>query len=339
MTRGLVKAAAYRPRFTDGVRRLAGPDEDALTFLAAVVERAVPPGPATDRPQTVHWLGPSPAPDPSAVTTLFGAPVRLGAVEARPGSVAEALEIAARGEGPHWVVSVACAGSGPAATLGPPGDGAVAFLIEDAPGSRPVPSVPGGGAGDGVDTFARLMALGPPRADGEVWVGSWAVEPSQGLPLPTTPPGNGSTPPYTVSQGAYVAARREEESRPSRWRFLADRCGSCGTRTFPSRGRCRVCGSTDALRPEALPLGGATVVAVTWIAPGGQPTEFDLQVEATGPYGVVLAEIAPEVRATLMLTDTRAGEIRVGSKVDTVLRRLYPMEGTWRYGRKAVPPA
>ncbi len=79
------------------------------------------------------------------------------------------------------------------------------------------------------------------------------------------------------------------------------------------------------------------MVAATWIAPGGQPTEFDAQVEGSGPYGVVLAEIAPDARVTLMVADAGRDEIAVGCRVDTVLRRLYPIEGAWRYGRKAVP--
>jgi uncharacterized OB-fold protein len=57
----------------------------------------------------------------------------------------------------------------------------------------------------------------------------------------------------------------------------------------------------------------------------------------SGPYGVVLAELVPGVRATLQVADARPADVRVGSRVDTVLRRLYAIEGAWRYGRKAVP--
>ena len=79
------------------------------------------------------------------------------------------------------------------------------------------------------------------------------------------------------------------------------------------------------------------MVATTVIGPGGQPTEFDPQVGALGPYEVVLAELAPGVRVTLQVTDAEPGAVRIGDRVDTRLRRLYPMEGAWRYGRKAVP--
>lgn len=79
------------------------------------------------------------------------------------------------------------------------------------------------------------------------------------------------------------------------------------------------------------------MVASTAIRTGGQPTEFDAQVAALGGYGVVLAELAPGVRVTLQVTGSSNIPLALGSRVDAHLRRLYPMEGEWRYGRKAVP--
>lgn len=78
-------------------------------------------------------------------------------------------------------------------------------------------------------------------------------------------------------------------------------------------------------------------MAITTISPGGQPTEFDAQVEASGPYEVALVELVGGTRVTLQVADGRPGDLAVGDPVNTVLRRLYPMEGEWRYGRKAVP--
>jgi len=45
------------------------------------------------------------------------------------------------------------------------------------------------------------------------------------------------------------------------------------------------------------------------------------------------------MRVTLQVTDAAPCTLKVGDHVDTRLRRLYPMEGEWRYGRKAVPVA
>jgi len=140
-----------------------------------------------------------------------------------------------------------------------------------------------------------------------------------------------------VSEGAYVPRPRYLENLPSRWRLEGDQCARCERVTFPRRARCRYCGQAGRLSPVNLPRDGARVVAATIIGPGSQPTEFDPQVEALGGYGVVLAEFAPGVRLTLQVTDAGPGQVRIGDRIGTRLRRLYPMEGEWRYGRKAVP--
>ena len=79
------------------------------------------------------------------------------------------------------------------------------------------------------------------------------------------------------------------------------------------------------------------MAAVTTIAPGAQPTEFDPLVAARGSYDVVLVEFFEGVRLTLQVADAAAGSVHVGDRVGTTFRRLYPMDGEWRYGRKALP--
>jgi uncharacterized OB-fold protein len=106
--------------------------------------------------------------------------------------------------------------------------------------------------------------------------------------------------------------------------------------TFPARGLCRHCGRRDRLAPEQLPRDGAHILARTTIGKGGQPTEFDPQVAALGSYDVVLAEWAGGVRITLPVTDAEPGSLKIGDPIATRLRRLYPMDGEWRYGRKAT---
>ncbi|MCI4318532.1 MAG: zinc ribbon domain-containing protein [Thermoplasmata archaeon] len=140
-----------------------------------------------------------------------------------------------------------------------------------------------------------------------------------------------------VSEGAYVPRASYLESLPARWRLLGATCGVCRAVTFPPRSRCRNCGRTDQLQPTELPRRGCTVAAVTTIAPGAQPTEFDPQVALLGAYSVVIVEVVPGVRVTAQVTDAIAGTIALGDRVDLELRRLYAMEGAWRYGLKAVP--
>jgi uncharacterized OB-fold protein len=165
-------------------------------------------------------------------------------------------------------------------------------------------------------------------------------------PAPGSSPGVGAgssapeatlAPDSPVSQGAYVPRPRYVEGLAAHWNLAADRCGACGVLTFPPRGRCRSCGKTDSLARVRLDPDSGRVVASTRIGPGGQPTEFDDQVTHQGPYGVVLVELEGGARATLQVADHAEGPLPIGSRVRTELRRSYPMEGRWRYARKAVP--
>ena len=336
MPRGLARAAAYLPQYTDGARRIGAPDEDGFTFAATAVELALDGRRHDPREAVVRPLGTIAAIDASTFAALLGVAVRLeGPV---PGaSVAETLRRAEAGPAPQWVlVSVGGERRAGAAVSPAPGEGAVALLFDDAPDAVPVDAGPSELGADGpVSSLAPLVALGA-RANDARWIGDWRSEAADGAG-PTAPLAAPAPAGDGVSQGAFVPAARYEESRRSRWRLEADRCRACGVRTFPARGRCRRCGATEHLTPEQLPRDGWTVVASTWIGPGGQPTEFDAQVGSTGPYGVVLAELAPDARATLQVAAGPWSRLGVGARVDTRLRRLYPIEGAWRYGRKAVP--
>ncbi|MGC2288991.1 MAG: zinc ribbon domain-containing protein, partial [Thermoplasmata archaeon] len=175
------------------------------------------------------------------------------------------------------------------------------------------------------------------RLDGPIrWLGDWGIH-DAGL----EPPGGKflerAVALNAVSQGAYVPHSRYLENLASRWRLVGERCTSCRAITFPATGRCRSCGRSDGLRAEALPRSGLEIQAITTISPGAQPTEFDSMVEATGAYDVAIVALGPGTRATVQLTDSVPGRVHVGDLVGLVLRRLYPMEGEWRYGLKAVP--
>lgn len=338
MVRGLVRAAAYLPRASDGQRRIGAHDEDAFTFAATALELAAGEETTGGRPATVRALGDSASLEATGLGAVLGAPVRLVPPGAGADPLGEALSAAAAAAGPAWIVVVAADDADrPGALAGPPGEGAAALLVDDRPGTVPLPRTPGEGVRTPSGTpLARLFDAARTDADARAWIGDWTVDPTRGANRAERVARAGR-PGLTVSQGAFVPLPRYEEGLASRWRFVAERCRACSARTFPARGRCRNCGTAEALRAEPLPLHGAVVVASTWIGRGGQPTEFDVQVETTGPYGVVLAELAADARVTLMVTEGRPDEVRVGSRVDTVLRRLYSIEGAWRYGRKAIP--
>ena len=333
--RGLTRATAYLPSFADGLRRRAAPDEDAFTMVATAIERALDRSVADARPQTVHLVGDAGALDPSLLASLLGSPAEI--VPAASGAFADAVRAAASAEGAAWVAVVQRADERSDASPAP-GDGAVALRFDDGPEAIPLAESGLLRAGTtGASPLAALFELGraPPRPG--VWVGDWASDPTRARPVPRSPRRGLGPAPANVSEGALVPGPRDEEARAARWRFLADRCGACGVVTFPPRGRCRGCGHDDRLAPTPLPLDGGEVVASTWIGPGGQPTEFDPVVEVSGSYGVVLVDVGSGVRVTLSVADAAPEEVRVGARVNTRLRRLYPMEGRWRYGRKAVP--
>lgn len=138
-----------------------------------------------------------------------------------------------------------------------------------------------------------------------------------------------------VSEGAYLPKARYLESLPARWRLEGDRCGACGRWTLPPREVCRFCGKSSHLTRDRLPRSGAILEAVTVIRKGAQPTEFDYHESTHGSYAVAVARFPPGPRLTFQVTDVDPTQVVPGQVIETVLRRLYPQEGTWRYGLKA----
>jgi uncharacterized OB-fold protein len=336
--RKLLRASAYHASGRADGRWVPAPDEDAFTIAATAVERAMRGHDPGGLPVGVDLLGEMPTSMEWAFSPLVGAPVRLHRSTGSARGLADALLRArTEAEGLSLVVAVNVpALPGPADA----GDAeAVAFLFGDSAKEEPWdPETTGLEEHSAVDAARALSRQHRSGVHDPTWVGDWDRETGgsdPGASRPVSPLAERAT--EAVSQGAYVPRARYLENLPSRWRFVGEQCAGCGAVTFPARGRCRNCGKTQGLIPAGLPRDDLLVVATTVIGSGGQPTEFDLQVEALGPYEVVLAELAPGARVTLQLTDADAGEVRIGDRVDTRLRRLYPLEGEWRYGRKAVP--
>ncbi len=322
---GLERGAVYVPGFRRGDLAVAGPDEDAFTLGATALEGLASVSAGLPPPTSIHLVGTFPPVLDGGLPALLGHPIAL--VRDAPGIAGfrEALAAASgpSSPGPTLILAVELMGS--------PTSGAVAVVLRlGATGSSSGSSAPSAesaaaGARDLLATLpatavSYLVSLLDGSAPDEVSARAW-----------------GETALGAVSEGAYVPRARYLENLPSRWRLEVQRCGHCGSLTFPARNRCRSCGAEEGLTGEALPRDGARVVAATTIGKGGQPTEFDAQVEALGEYSVVLAEFAPDVRLTLQVSDAPPGTISIGDRIGTRLRRLYPMEGEWRYGRKAVP--
>lgn len=339
--RRLIRAAAYLPSSVREGVRVAAADEDLFTLLATALERLDPAVGSSGPPTSIDLVAELPVAYDAAIEAAWGAPVSIRRTEPGPEGLARAVSAAESGTGGDVVVIAA---QGPridaSGSSSPPAvsAGAVAFRFTEGPGPRL--SERWRSAPSSRSMLDLALELPRDASDGAKvdWTGDWTADRSTDS---RTEPGPGTqyrAPPLSaVSEGAYIPRARYRESLPSRWRFRADRCPRCSAVTFPARGTCRSCGNREGLEPFALPRDNLEVVATTVIGPGGQPTEFDAQVESLGPYEVVLAELAPGVRVTLQLTDAAPGTVRIGDRVDTRLRRLYAMEGEWRYGRKAVP--
>jgi uncharacterized OB-fold protein len=342
--RSVVRIALATPAGSAGGRRVAAADEDAFTLAASAVERVLPDPEHLDGPVRIHLLGEFPPVAEWGFAALLGRSVEIEQDSDHATALARALKSAEEGEGGSALVVAA---EMPERTddpdvpgRSPLGAAGVAFLLEPSAEASPL-HLAKGIAGRSTAAAALQLAArddGTERTGGVTFVGDWNARPDAGQALDLEATRRAADRATTaVSEGAYVPRARYLENLPSRWRFAADRCDACGQVTFPARGNCRRCGRRDALSTVQLPRDGARVLAVTTIRKGGQPTEFDAQVEASGPYEVALVDLAGGARVTLQVTDAAPGTLRVGGSVDTRLRRLYPMEGEWRYGRKAVP--
>jgi uncharacterized OB-fold protein len=333
--RGIVAAAAYLPGRSPDRVGVRAPDEDGFTMAVEALERlleGVPP-PARELPlQVVGDLDPVP---PEGFSPLLGSPVGLLRAPGGGAGLREAVIAAAARDGPEVILAVSSRPAGPVTAAHAPRDAAAAILLGDrADGSVFSPETgrpPGATALEEAVGWYRAV----PEALHPSWLGDWdaALRAGAGWAAGSSDP----SPPARVAEGAYWPRPTYQEGLPSRWRLTAERCTHCQRTSFPSRGQCRGCGRRDALTPVRLDRRGGRVIALTWIGPGGQPTEFDPQVEGTGGYGVAIVEVAPGTFGTFQLADVVRGEVSLGDPVRTSLRRLYAQEGAWRYGRKASP--
>lgn len=90
----------------------------------------------------------------------------------------------------------------------------------------------------------------------------------------------------------------------------------------------------EAVTAERLGMGTARVRLHTTMGLGAAPTEFGRLQDAVGPFHVVLVEHEAG-RTVGIWTETTAPA--PGTLAKPVLRRLFRMQGAWRYGVKFGP--
>jgi uncharacterized OB-fold protein len=134
---------------------------------------------------------------------------------------------------------------------------------------------------------------------------------------------------------AYISLPMYSASIDDRLRLQAGKCGNCGTLNYPPRQVCTCCGGSQFSK-QAL-IGRGEVYTFTVIARGGAPAEFDEQQTMTGSITVGVITLDEGPRVVGQIVDSAGTEIQVGSRVRSVVRRLYDQEGIVRYGLKFVP--
>lgn len=134
--------------------------------------------------------------------------------------------------------------------------------------------------------------------------------------------------------GSYVSLPIFAASLRERYRLEEPRCLSCGTINAPARMVCLECGSGE-FQWEQL-SGRGRIFTYTVIARGGAPSEFDEQQTMTGVILVAVVQLEEGPKVVAQLTDSEPGQVKVGSPVRAVFRRLYDQEGIVRYGYKFV---
>jgi len=130
---------------------------------------------------------------------------------------------------------------------------------------------------------------------------------------------------------------------PRFWREIDERyvlkgvkCGNCQTIHFPSRTLCPKCRheSVGRLLPYKL-SGDGVVEGVTTVHQ--PPAGFELQA----PYVLALVRLAEGPRITAQVVDSKRENVRVGTKVKAVFRRINTEgeAGVVQYGYKFVVQA
>ncbi len=360
MSRSIVAGSRVEPSGELGGVPVPGPDEDAFTLSVAAIDRL--PWPVAGFPvRQVQPFGPFPP-------ALAG---DLGEALGRPGiDVRPARPLPELGAGlisllddptEEGGVALVLPTSVPQGAPVPPRiSEAIALGFARGPGVRlRGSSLPAGGAdGARIDDLVQELrghssarrAASDPRpapAGRDVEVDGGMAWSETRTPVggrfqwesPAAYSQGSSADPWLVSEGAYLPWPTYLAHRSGRWRLAAAECGACGARFFPWRGSCPNCGRSDRLERRELSRSGLEVEATTVVHPGAQPSEFDLQAGSSGSYEVVVARADPHIRVTLQLTGASPGSVRIGDRVDAVLRRLFPLEGAWRYGLKAIPAA
>ena len=111
-------------------------------------------------------------------------------------------------------------------------------------------------------------------------------------------------------------ARFWRESQ-SRYNMIGRKCGNCQKVYFPPRDICPKCRRASMGKMEKLKLSGKGTVVSYSVVHEGLPA-FQMQI----PYTMAIIELEEGTRITGQIVDCCDGKVTIGSKVETVFRKL-----------------
>jgi uncharacterized OB-fold protein len=116
---------------------------------------------------------------------------------------------------------------------------------------------------------------------------------------------------------------------PERYRLLGTRCITCNGNYFPPRKICPKCRRKGKIENVQFTGKGKIYSFTTIFAP---PSGFELEA----PYVFAIVELDEGVRVTAQLVDCREEDVKIGSIVRMVFRRIAEDsdEGLLHYGFK-----
>ena len=134
---------------------------------------------------------------------------------------------------------------------------------------------------------------------------------------------------------SYISLPTYAANIDQRLRIIAGKCTTCSIILYPQRSVCACCGSETF---DSMPLSGlGELYTFSVLHGGGAPSEFDNEQNMTGDVLCGIVHLSEGPRVMARLADIDSSQLKIGLKLEAVIRRLYDQEGILRYGVKFVP--
>ncbi len=134
---------------------------------------------------------------------------------------------------------------------------------------------------------------------------------------------------------SYISLPMYAANIDQRLRIIAGKCTNCSIIVYPQRLVCKCCGGKNF---DLMPLSGlGELYTYSVLHGGGAPSEFDYEQKMTGDVLCGIVDLFEGPRVMARLADIDSSQLKIGLKLEAVIRRLYDQEGILRYGVKFVP--